>query len=129
MRKVLGALVIVFAMTICASAVTTTPAFKAGDRVFAQWSGDSLWYAAVVLRVEGNDYQIIYGDRTRSTVTAAQLAPFKVTVGQVVDCSWQCGGAYYTGKITEASGDMIHIVYDDGGEEDTLWEYVRVKRP
>jgi hypothetical protein len=63
MRKVLGALVFVIALTVGATAATTTPAFKAGDRVFAQWSGDSLWYAAVVLRVEGNNFNILYGDR------------------------------------------------------------------
>jgi len=38
-------------------------------------------------------------------------------------------GTYYWGKITERNGDDIHISYDDGGEEDTTIDVVRVVRP
>lgn len=43
-----------------------------------------------------------------------------LTVGTRVKCNWLGRGTLYPGKVTRASGDNVHISYDDGDQEDTV---------
>ena len=52
-----------------------------------------------------------------------------IIVGDRISADWGRGGTYYWGKITKRNGDDIHIIYEDGGEEDTTIDAVRVVRP
>lgn len=44
----------------------TPPCFKEGDRVIAQWKGDS-WWKARITRISGNSVDITYSDGEKGT--------------------------------------------------------------
>lgn len=130
MKRFAGALVLVLALSVSAAAApAASTAYKAGDRVMVNWTGDNYWYPATIVTISGGKYYVIYCDTDRETVTADRIAPLDVQVGDVLECNWQNGGVYYEGKVTVKSGDMIHISYNDGDQEDTTIEYIRVLQP
>jgi len=104
--------------------------WKEDDRALAQRK-DQYWYRAIVQEVDRRQhrYSAEFGDGSSAWVFASQLLPDDIIVGDRISANWGRGGTYYWGKITERNGDDIHITYDDGGEEDTTIDVVRVVRP
>ncbi len=101
-------------------------AWKAGDRVLGQWS-DGYWYPAKIASQAGAIFKVTYDDGD-----VADLAPDKIRrvdwkVGTVVECNWKNGGAYYPGKITVMKGEVIHISYNDGDQEDATISRCRAR--
>ena len=103
---------------------------EGGDRALAQWN-DQYWYPATVREADSRQhrYSVEFGDGSSAWIVASQMLLEDIKVGDRISADWGRGGTYYWGKITERNGDDIHISYDDGGEEDTTVDVVRVVRP
>lgn len=95
--------------------------------MIAQWPAEeSWWYPAVIVAADGGTFEVVYEDGDRSPLTAAQLRPFSMSVGQRVYGNWRGGGSYYPGRISEVVGEAIHIQYDDGDREWSTPRMVRI---
>jgi hypothetical protein len=99
-----------------------------GDRVLAQWSGDTFWYPGTIQGVEGGQLQVFYDDGERERRPPEKLAPLDLQIGDRVFGRWQHGAVFYPGKLTGRRGETIDILYDDGDRETTTISMVRVRR-
>lgn len=97
--------------------VTALFAWKAGDRILGKW-GDGLWYPAQITGVAGDKFKVAFFDGDVGELSAAQIKAIDWKIGTTVECNWKNQGKYYSGKITQMKGDMVHINYDDGDQED-----------
>lgn len=104
--------------------------WKEDARALAQ-KNDQYWYLATVREVDSSQhrYSVEFADGSSAWVVAAQMLPDDIIVGDRISANWKGEGTYYWGKITERNGNDIHISYDDGSEEETTIEVVRVVRP
>ncbi len=127
MKKLLMTVLVMAALAVTAS-VSHAATWNVGDRVLVNWTGDDYWYPATIVTIDGSKYYVIYCDEDREWVTASRIAALDIQVGDRIECNWQNKGYYYEGKITVKKGDMIHISYDDGDQEDTTIEYIRILR-
>ncbi|HOO77752.1 MAG TPA: tudor domain-containing protein [bacterium] len=100
-----------------------------GDSVLADWSQDEYWYPATVGKAEADRYYVVYDDGDEEWTTAERLTFDDIEEGDTVFGNWRGQGVYYPGKISLRRGGEVHIVYDDGDEEDTTVSAVRVVRP
>ncbi len=98
-----------------------------GERVLACWD-DLYWYPGMVFAVTGEQYHVIFDDGNQALVRGERLRPLTVKVGDRVWCRWQGGPAYHAGVIASKTGEVIHVNYDDGDEENTLLRLVRLER-
>jgi hypothetical protein len=103
----------VFLMLFAAAAF----AWKAGDRILGQWS-DGYWYPGKIASQADAAFKVMFDDGDIADLTAAQIRKLDWKVGMPVECNWKNGGTYYPGTITVMKGDMIHISYNDGDQED-----------
>ena len=85
--------------------------------MLGQWS-DGYWYPARVSEVKGSQYQLSFDDGDVGTVSAAKIKKITWGVGTRLQCNWKNGGKYYPGKITSMKGELVHISYNDGDQED-----------
>lgn len=99
-------------------AVTALFAWKAGDRILGQWN-DGKWYPAKITGVAGANFNVAFDDGDVSELPAAKIKKLDWKVGTKVNCNWKNGGTYYPGTITTMQGEVIHISYDDGDQEDS----------
>lgn len=104
--------------------------WKENARVLAQWK-DQYWYRGTVREVDRaqHRYSVEFGDGSSAWIFTAQILPDDIKVGDHILADWGKGGTYYWGKIAARNGDDIHITYDEGGEEDTTIDVVKVVRP
>jgi hypothetical protein len=101
--------------------------WQKGDRVFAWWtSGQFLWYPATIESVEADLYQVRFDDGDFATVPPDQLRPLEVSEGSRVQSRWKAGSEYYCGIIDGKEGSKIHVAYDDGDQEWTTIEMLRM---
>lgn len=103
-----------------------TQGYSVGQLVFARWAPDGHWYPGRVTRIENEDYDILFDDGETATVDKRGISYHTVTEGSRVEGDWLGGGLYYSGTITHRRGNAIHIVYDDGDEEDTTLAHIRL---
>lgn len=92
-----------------------------GDWVLARWKGDRFWFPGVIESRAGDNITIAYDDGTRETLPLKLVRPYDWTVGSRVQCRWQGGSEWYSGKIAAMGSDgvTIHVAYDDGDREQT----------
>ncbi|MDG2991601.1 hypothetical protein L3556_11760 [Candidatus Synechococcus calcipolaris G9] len=90
-----------------------------GDRVLGQWS-DGLWYPARIQSVQGNRIRLNFDDGDVATVGPSQVRWVNWSVGSRLQCNWKNQGRYYSGVITQVSGEQIFVAYDDGDREQTV---------
>ncbi len=57
-----------------------------------------------------------------------RVKPFYLAVGDCVLGRWQGGGDFYPGMIVALDGEIVHIRFDDGDEEDTTIRLIRLQR-
>lgn len=102
--------------------------WKEGDRALAQWD-DQYWYCAIVREADSRQhrYSVEFGDGSSAWIFASQMLEDDIKVGDRISAKRK--GTYSWGKITKRNGNDIHISYDDGDEEDTTIDVVRVVRP
>jgi hypothetical protein len=101
--------------------------WKVGDRVLA-CAQDLYWYPGAVLAAHEDQYHIVFDDGNQGLVAGDKLRPVAVDVGDRVWCRWKGGPTYHPGQITRRDGEVIHVQYDDGDQEDTLLRLVRLER-
>ncbi len=106
-----------------------TTGFAIGQLVFARWASDGYWYPGQITAINGENYDVQFDDGDTDTVDAKGISYHTVTEGSRVEGNWLAGGLYYPGRITHRRGSAIHIVYDDGDEEDTTLGFVRLVGP
>jgi hypothetical protein len=99
-----------------------------GDRVLAKWSGDGFWYPGTIQDVENEQLHVFYDDGEDEWRAPDEVAELTLEVGSRVFGRWQGGQFYYPGKITRVEGDRIQVKYDDGDQEWTSVEYLRIRR-
>jgi hypothetical protein len=92
-------------------------AWSVGDRILGQWS-DGLWYPAKIAGVQGDKFAITFDDGDVGVLADGQIKRIDWRVGTKVQCNFRSAGTYYPGTITQMRGEVIHINYDDGDQED-----------
>jgi hypothetical protein len=100
--------------------------WRVGQRVLAQWGPEPFYYPGVVGAVNGDVISIQYDDGDRAAVMPEQVLPLRLDVGDRVYARWQRGPYYYPGRIARKNGDDLLVQYDDGRQEWTRIEVVRV---
>jgi|SRR5687768_923043 len=101
--------------------------FNVGDRVLAVWPvEEEWWYPGTVVAVDGELFDVRYDDGDQARLSAPQMKSLEINAGARVFGRWKGGGQYYPGRISTAAGEAIHILYDDGDQEDTVVAMVRV---
>ncbi len=104
-------------------------AYDIGDRVLVNWSGDDYWYPGTIIDESDGKYHIIFDDFDREWVSINQISYDELAAGDQVESRWQGNTSYYSGTIQERRGNAIYILYDDGDEEITTINHVRVLKP
>jgi hypothetical protein len=104
--------------------------WKKDERALAQWN-DQYWYLVTVREADSQQhrYSVEFGDGSTAWIVASQMLPDDIKVGDRISANRNREGTYYWGEITKRNGDDIHVSYDDGAEEDTTIDVVRVVRP
>jgi hypothetical protein len=97
-----------------------------GQLVFARWDADGHWYPGQITGLNDGTFDIKFDEGGASTVNMQGLSYHSVAEGTRVEGNWLGGGLYYPGTITHRRGNLIHIVYDDGDEEDTTIAFIRL---
>jgi hypothetical protein len=115
---------LVFGLIVLVSA--SANGFGIGDRVMVDWSGDDYWYPGTIINEEEGQYEISFDDFDREWTAAAKIVPENLKAGDRVQSRWLGKTTYYPGTIQERMGNAIYIVYDDGDEEATTVNHVRV---
>ncbi len=102
-------------------------AFDIGDRVMADWSGDTYYYPGTVILIEENRYFVIFDDFDREWLDTDLLRPEDIDAGSRVECRWEGDFVYYPGAVRKRVKDAIHVLYDDGDEEFTTIAHIRME--
>ena len=107
--------------TLALLASAEVSAQQSGDWVLARWRGDQYWFPGVIESRAGGSITIAYDDGTRETLPPHLVRPYDWRVGTHVQCQWQGGTEWYSGKISAMSSDgvTISVAYDDGDREQT----------
>jgi hypothetical protein len=108
------------------------PEWQIGDRVFARWRGDLLWYPGTILARDGEAYHVVFDDQDQAIVGLADLMPLVVQVGDSILCrpKFERDLCYYPAEVTRVTGEVIDIKFDDFDleEKNTNVGRVRVQR-
>src|SRR5207245_2751714 len=99
---------------------------KAGMRVMAYWQADGHWYPAEIKEIKDGSCKVLWDDGISKWLEPNQVSRYTIKTGDKVQGNWKNGGLYYRGKVTSKKDKEIHIVYDDGDEEDTTIDMVRM---
>ncbi len=100
---------------------------KVGMRGLALWEADGYWYPASIITIKDGKYQVKWDDGQKSWLQSTEVFKYTVSPGDRVEGNWLNGGKYYTGVVKSKKGKRIHICYDDGDEEDTSVDMVRMQ--
>ena len=100
-----------------------------GERWFARWESDSLFYEVTVEKTEGDKSFVRYTmDGTTEWVPQHRLGKFTVSTGDAVEVKWWKDKKYYRATVTHRAADSITVRWQEGGaEEDTPISMIRLK--
>jgi hypothetical protein len=115
---------ILFSFIVLASA--SANGYSIGDRVLVNWSGDEYWYPGTIINEEEGQYHIAFDDFDREWTGYENITYEELEAGDKVQSRWQGEVTFYPGTIVERQGNAIYILYDDGDEEATSINHVRV---
>ena len=108
------------------------PDWQVGDRVFARWRGDLLWYPGTILAYEYAGYHVVFDDQDQAFVGPSELLPLVVQVGDTILCrpKFERDLCYYPAEVTRVAGEVIDVSFDDFDleEKNTNVSRVRVQR-
>lgn len=109
------------AAAACLLPTTSALAQERGDWVLAPWQGSSQLFPGVIQSNNGRSLDIRFDDGTRETVAIRETRPFDWRSGTRVECRWQNGTTWYSGRITMMAQDglTMDVAYDDGDRERT----------
>ncbi len=123
MRKTM----MVGALLAVAAAAAPVRADDDDTRQFARWEADGFSYVCTIEKVQDGKCYVRYADGTEEWAPRWRVGPYNLKEGDDVQANWENKGLYYPGRVTSRHGDRIHIVYDDGDEEDTTIARIRLK--
>lgn len=95
--------------------------YREGDWVLARYKGSSYWFPGTVQQARGDSVTVAYDDGERETRPQRDVKPYDWRVGSRVECQWNGGAEWYSGRITDIGkdGESIDVAYDDGDRERT----------
>ena len=102
-----------------------TAAKEVGCRVFGRWAPDGYWYPGTVKEIKDGKYLIRFDDNDKAWLDDGEVVGYQPTFDDPIQGDWLGKGKFYSGKITKRKGENVHILYDDGDEEDTTLSYLR----
>jgi hypothetical protein len=100
---------------------------QVGSRVMARWKADGYSYPASIIKTKDDLYQVEYDDGTKEWLEGPEILTYTITPGDRVEANWLNRGLYYRGTVTARKGKNVHINYDDGDEEDTTVDKLRLR--
>ncbi len=109
--------------------ISQVSGLEIGDRVLANWSGDDYWYPGTIIDEKKGEFFIGFDDYDREWIVRGKIIQEELSAGDRVESRWQGDTVYYSGTIVERRGNAIFINYDDGDEEATTINHVRVLEP
>jgi hypothetical protein len=124
----LTVMAIILMMSAIFAVVPPAEGFEVGDTLLVKWSQDNYWYPATIVNKEGGRYFVRFHDGDEEWTNPFFMKVEDIREGDRVFGNYQNGGKYYPGRVTQRNGPAIHIIYDDGDEEDTTISFVRVLR-
>jgi hypothetical protein len=106
--------------------------WQVGDRVFARWGGDLLWYPGTVYARRDAGYQIVFDDQDQALVGPGDILPLVVEEGDRVLCrpKFERELRYFPAEVTRVDGETIDVTYDDLEmvETNTNVSRIRIRR-
>lgn len=106
--------------------------WNVGDRVFARWGGDLLWYPGTVFAQQDLGFLIVFDDQDKAIVPTSDIAPLSVEVDDRVLCrpKFEPELKYFPAEITRVDGEVIDVRYEDPDTEEhnTNVSRIRIRR-
>lgn len=96
--------------------------------VLANWAPDKYWYPAKLEKSEAGKVVVRYYDNTVETLAKDRVVAETLKAGDRVYVDWRKRGHYYAATVTTRKGDLLTVRYDDGTEEKSRLEAVRLER-
>jgi len=97
-----------------------------GDVVWAKWT-DGFHYVATVSGISGETYSVNYADGYKGDVPKADLAPFGVSPGMVLQSKWSKGG-FWPAKVVAVNPEAVVVEFlDDHSREPHSAAELRLK--
>lgn len=100
--------------------------YALGERVLARRKNDRYWYPATIAEQGTGNYRISFDRGDVGSVTERGIVPFAMKAGDRVLCRWKRGNVYYTGIVTKLEEGRCYIKYDDGDEEWSSTEFIKI---
>ena len=100
---------------------------KVGRRIFGRWAADGFWYSGTIKQVKEDKYLVHWEDDTENWLDEGEVTIYQPLVGDRVEGDWLGKGYYYKGRVTSRRGEKVHILYDDGDQEDTTISRLRAE--
>lgn len=106
--------------------------WQIGDRVFARWGGDLFWYPGTIFAKVDAGYRIVFDDQDKAVVSADDLVPLAVEVGDKVFCrpKFEPLLRYFPAEITRVEAELIDVQYEEpeSEEHNTTVSRLRIRR-
>jgi hypothetical protein len=96
-----------------------------GERVLACWF-DLYWYPGVVLGEESGQVAVVFDHGGHAELAPDRVRLLELSEGDKVEARWRAGQEFFPGVIRRRDGDVVDIRYDDGDEETTLLQLIRL---
>ena len=101
--------------------------WKQGERCFARSKADGCYYAAAIQQEVAPEFQVKFDTGEEAWVDATDLASAELPVGTRVQARWKSGSVYFHGKVMQKTADGVHVHYDDGDQEWTTLNMLRIR--
>lgn len=98
-----------------------------GDRVMALWL-DLFWYAGTVLDADDESVSVMFDHGGHSLVPSERVHDIELEEGDRVEGRWKAGSQFFSGTVLRREGPVVQVQYDDGDEEVTLVNLLRLQR-
>ena len=98
-----------------------------GDRVMALWL-DLFWYAGTVLDADDESVSVMFDHGGHSLVPSERVHDIELEEGDRVEGRWKAGPQFFPGTVLRREGPVVQVQYDDGDEEVTLVNLLRLQR-
>ncbi len=106
--------------------------WQLGDRVFARWRGDLLWYPGTIFARRDEGYHVVFDDQDQAVVGPADIMPLSVQEGDRVLCrpKFERELRYLPAEVTRVAGEIIDVTYEDLelAETNTNVSRIRIRR-
>lgn len=98
-----------------------------GDRVMSLWL-DLYWYSGTVLDADDAQVSVLFDHGGHSLVPDDRVHTIEIEEGDRIEGRWKAGPQFFPGVVVRREGAVLHVQYDDGDEEVTLVNLIRLHR-